>query len=337
MNRLGEALGPRTDPPVAAMFVWCSNPAAVAPDQNAVLRGLAREDLFTVVHERFPTDTVRWADVVLPATSSLEHPDLYRAYGHYAIQRVGAAIPPVGEARANWDLFRQLARAMGIEDPLFGLTADERADRILARPSPLREGLDAAALAEGRPVALRLPPGAKARVRTPSGRIELRNPALDPPLPRAVPTHVDASWEARGGARPPFPLRLMTAPSLHGLNSSFLQEREELRRRAGAMALRMSPADAAARELAAGDLVEAFNERGAVAFALEVTDDVPPGLVVAPGVRRLADAPGPRTVNALTSQRLTDRGGGSTFYDNAVEVRRARVATRSQVEAPQDV
>ena len=112
------------------MYVWCSNPAAVAPDQNAVLRGLAREDLFLVVHERFMTDTARQADVVLPATTSLEHADLYRSYGHYALQRVRPAIAPLAEAWPNWEVFRALAKAMGYQEPIFRMTADEAIESI---------------------------------------------------------------------------------------------------------------------------------------------------------------------------------------------------------------
>jgi len=322
MNCLGQALTELDDPPVLSLYVYHSNPAAVAPDQNAVLRGLGREDLFTVVHERFPTDTVRFADVVLPATTSLEHADLYRSYGQYAIQRSRPAIPPLGEAKANWDVFRLLASAMGLTDPHFQLSADDLVDRLLGRPAPLREGMDRAALEEGRAVLLHVPPGAKARFRTPSGKVEILNPRLAHPLPRAFPTHVEKVGRAAArGALPP--LRLMTAPSLYGLNSSFLQEREDLRRKAGEMVLRMSPADAAARGLRDGELVEAWNEQGQVLFTLQVTEGVPAGVVVAPGVRRLEEARGPRTVNALTSQRLTDEGAGSTFYDNVVDVRRA--------------
>ena len=322
MCRLGQALAGLGGPPVMSLYVYHSNPAAVAPDQGAVLAGLSREDLFTVVHERFLTDTARYADVVLPATSSLEHPDIYRGYGHYHVQRVRAAIPPVGESRSNWEVFQALAAAMGIEDPFFRLSADDLVERLLACPSPLREGLDRAALDEGRPVPLTVPADAKRRFLTPSGKVEILNPRLPHPLPRFLPTH--AGREGR------FPLRLQTAPSLHGLNSSFLQERDDLRARAGPPSLRMSPADAAARGLSGGQVVEAWNDLGRVLFALEVSPAIPPGVVVAPGVRRLEDARGGRTVNALTSQRLTDEGGGSTFYDNAVEVGPAPSGAASQ-------
>jgi anaerobic selenocysteine-containing dehydrogenase len=314
MNRLGHALGELAGPRVLSLYVYHANPAAVAPDQNAVLAGLRRDDLFTVVHERFLTDTARFADVVLPATSSLEHPDLYRSYGQYVVQRARAAIPPVAEAKANWDVFALLARAMGLEDPFFRLSADDLADRLLATPAPMRAGLDRAALDAGRGVRLAVDAGAKARFRTPSGKIEILNPRLPEPMLRVLPTHAAAE---------PGPLRLMTAPSLHGLNSSFLQERDDLRARAGPPTLLLAPADAAARGLRSGDAVIAWNARGEVRFTAQVSERVPPGLAVAPGVRRLADAGGGPTVNALTSQRLTDQGAGSTFYDNAVDVRAA--------------
>lgn len=311
MNELGRALATLRDPPVRAMYVWCSNPAAVAPDQNAVLAGLAREDLFLAVHERFMTDTARFADVVLPATTSLEHADLYRSYGHYCVQRARPAIPPLGEAKANWDVFRLLAAAMGFDEPIFSKTTDEIVDLLLAEPSPWREGIDDVGLAQGKAVELAVP--ARPRWATPSGRIELRNPAHREPLPRHLPTYADA-----GG----LPLRLVTAPALHTLNSTF-QERPDLREKAGGMRLRLSPAEARARGLADGDRVVAWSEVGEATFTLSVTARVPPGVAVAEGVFWLAHVPGRRNVNALTSQRLTDDAGGSTFYDNLVDVRPA--------------
>ena len=309
MNRLGEALT-ALEPPVRSLYVYASNPAAVAPDQNAVLRGLDRGDLFTVVHERFMTDTARWADVVLPATSSLEHQDLYRSYGHYCLQRAGAAIPPVGQSRSNWEVFRLLARAMGFDEPIFRRTAREMVDEILAVPSPWREGIDRAALDEGRAVELRVPDGG---FRTPSGKVEILNPRLPRPLPEWLPTHEESGRH---------PFRLMTGASLYSLNSTF-GEREDLRRRRRQMRLAMSPEDAAGRGLRHGQRVLAWNDLGEVAFELEVSAAVPRGVVVAEGVFWAAHAPGERTVNALTSQRLTDEAGGSTFYDNRVDVRAA--------------
>ena len=310
MNRLGHALTELT-PPILSLYVYSANPAAVAPDQNAVLRGLARDDLFTVVHERFMTDTARYADVVLPATTSLEHDDLYRAYGSYCIQRAAPAIPPVGESRPNWEVFRLLARALGFDDPIFGRSASEMVDALLDRPSPMRDGLDRAALDAGRAVELRLPADGPTRFRTPSGRVEILNPRLAQALPCWVPTH-----EEKGK----LPFRLMTGVTPYALNSSF-QEREELRRKQKGMRLKMSPADAAERCLAGGSRVVAWNDLGEVAFELELSARVPRGVVVAEGVFWLVHAPAGRNVNALTSQRLTDEGAGSTFYDNRVDVR----------------
>jgi anaerobic selenocysteine-containing dehydrogenase len=312
MVELGRILNELSDPPIRAMYVWCSNPAAVAPDQNAVLRGLSREDLFLVVHERFMTDTALHADVVLPATTSLEHADLYRSYGHYAVQRVRPAIAPLEEARPNWEVFRALAMAMGYEEPLFRATADEVIDLLVGGMSDLwlREG-DRARLAEGRAVEVVPPRGP--RWATPSGKIELKNPRLKEPLPRFIPPHAEEE---------PFPLRLVTAPALHTLNSTF-QERPELRERVGGMALKLSPVEAAARGLSDGQRVVAANGRGEATFVLRVREGVPQGVAVAEGVFWLAHVPGARNVNALTSQRLTDEAGGSTFYDNRVEVRAA--------------
>jgi anaerobic selenocysteine-containing dehydrogenase len=312
MNQLGRALAELRDPPVRAMYVWCANPAAVAPDQNAVLRGLTRDDLFLVVHDRFLTDTARCADVVLPATTSLEHADLYRAYGHYAVQRVRPAIPPLGEARPNWDVFCALAAGMGYADPIFQMTTDEVIDRLVERIDPAWLGERARAqLATGSAVLLTPPAGP--RWRTPSGKIELVNPQQPEPVPCDLPSHED------GGA---LPLRLVTAPALHTLNSSF-QERPELRARAGGMVLQLGPSEATARGLVDGQRVIAANERGEATFVLRVSGGVPPGIAVAEGVFWLAHAPGQRNVNALTSQRLTDQRDGSTFYDNRIDVRAA--------------
>ena len=330
MNLLGNALGELHGPRVMSLYVYHANPAAVAPDQNAVLAGLAREDLFTVVHERFLTDTARFADVVLPATSSLEQsdsPQVVRSVRHPAH---APRHPAARRGPLELGHLPDPGGCHGARRSRFPADGDDLVDALLARGAPLREGLDRAAIDEGRPVKLRLPEGAKARFRTPSGKIELLNPRLAEPLPRALPTHVDA----RGEAAAPGALRLLTAPSVWGLNSSFLQERDDLRGRAGRMQLRMSPSDALSRGVADGDLVRASNARGEVLFHAQVTGDVPAGVVVAPGVRRLKDAEGGRTVNALTAQRLTDQAGGSTFYDTAVVVERVGPTARDRGVRP---
>lgn len=313
MNQLGDALTKLVDPPVMSLYVYHSNPAAVAPDQNAVLAGLAREDLFTVVHERFMTDTARYADLVLPATSSLEQSDIYRSYGHYCIQRARPAIPPVGESRSNWEVFSLLAERLGFEEPFFAQSADDLIDHLLAIPSPWREGVDLTSLAAGRAVELAMVHDPARPFATPSGRIEIHNPRLAEPLIRHFPPHHEADTA--------YPFRLMSAPSLFALNASFY-ERDDLRLRQEAMYLMMHPADAAGKGLADNDAVMAWNDRGEVLFQLKVTEQVPMGVVVCEGVWWLEFVPGKRSVNALTSQRLTDMGEGSTFYDTRVDVRK---------------
>lgn len=310
MNQLGQALQAAGKPPVMSLYVYHSNPAAVAPDQNKVLQGLAREELFTVVHERFLTDTANYADIVLPATSSLEHSDIYRSYGHYCVQRARAVIPAVGQAKSNWEVFGLLAAAMGVKQPFFAQSADELIDGMLARPTAWLAGTPLTALAAGYPVELSLPAGYKTEFRTPSGKIEILNPCQAEPLPRYTKPHGDKAdfW-------------LVNAPDPRLLNSSF-NEREDLTR-TDKMRLKMNPADAGSQGLRDGQPVVAYNERGEVTFTLEVAPGVPAGIVVGEGVWWLKHVPGSRSVNALTSQRLTDQGQGSTFYDVKVNVRAA--------------
>jgi len=307
---LGDVLNRLQSPPVQSLYVYHSNPAAVAPDQSQVLKGLAREDLFTVVHERFMTDTARYADLVLPATSSLEHSDLYRAYGTYCLQRARPLIPPVGESKSNWEVFSLLAEAMDFPEPFFRQSAEDLIDLLVSTPNPMREGVDLQAFQAGKAVELPFPENGKMKFRTPSGKIEIRNPKEPQPLPGYFPPY--------GGD---FPFRLMTGPSLFGLNSSF-RERDDLRAKEKAMYLQMNPLDASAKGLKEGEPVTAFNQLGEAAFVLKITPRVPPGVAVAEGVWWLEHCPGRGSVNALTSQRLTDRGRGSTFYDNTVDVRK---------------
>jgi anaerobic selenocysteine-containing dehydrogenase len=310
MNQLGEALNQLKDPPIKSLYVYHSNPAAVTPDQKQVLKGLLRDDLFTVVHERFMTDTARYADIILPATSSLEHSDLYRAYGTYCLQRAKALIPPVGESKSNWEVFSLLAEAMGFTEPFFQQSADDIVDLVLSIPNPLREGIDREAIDAGKPVELSLPENIKMLFKTPSGKIEILNPRE----PRSLPVY----FPPNGGD---YPFQLMTSPSLYALNSSF-RERGDLRTKEKAMFLQMNPLDAQEKGLKDGELVTAFNQIGEATFFLKVTSRVPSRVVVAEGIWWLEHCPGRSSVNALTSQRLTDRGNGSTFYDNTVDVKR---------------
>jgi anaerobic selenocysteine-containing dehydrogenase len=312
MNQLGAALTELTDPPIRSLYVYHSNPAAIAPDQNAVIRGLEREDLFTVVHERFMTDTARYADIILPATSSLEHPDLYRCYGGYHAQRCGAAIDPVGDAKSNWDVFRLLAQGMGWDETFFRQSADDLIEQLIDYETPWRDVAVTERLRRGEPVTLTPPSDPKQEWLTPSGRIEIQNLREAEPLPRLLPTHAE---------RDGFPLRLQPATTPYALNSSFY-EQDDLRSRQACMELMMNLADAETRGLADGGQVLVYNGLGEVAFTLRITERVPAGTVVTEGVWWREFIPGERGVNALTSQRLTDGGRGSTLYDVTVDVKK---------------
>lgn len=306
MNRLGDALTEQNDAPLRSLYVYHSNPAAVAPDQNAVLRGLARDDLFTVVHERFMTDTARYADILLPATTSVEHADIYRAYGSYTAQRCRALIPPVGESKSNRAVFALLAREMGFDDEIFFKTDEALIAELMEHPNAWWRNADMEDFASDRQVELTPPDNGW---QTPSGRIEIRNPELTPELPGYLPPHTDE-----------YPLQLVTAPAVKTLNSTFF-ERDELRE--DQMQVRVHPREAERRGLKEGERVLLFNGLGEVEFYLRLDAEVPTGLALAPGVWWIEHAPGSRTANSLCSQRLTDQGLGSTFYDNRVEVRSA--------------
>jgi anaerobic selenocysteine-containing dehydrogenase len=310
MNQLGDALVKLNDPPIMSLYVYHSNPAAIAPDQNMVLRGLIRDDLFTVVHERFMTDTALYADIILPATSSLEHPDLYRSYGHYCVQKADKVIEPLGEAKSNWDVFALLARAMGFQESYFYHTAAEMVNSLIEKPTPWLAQTDLESLKAGYPVELPLPENYKTTFGTPSGKIEIYNREEEEPLPKYLEPHGDNA-----------PFWFVNSPSVYSLNSSF-NEREELVKQKGEMYLLMNPKDAMDKGFVDGEPVAAFNSRGEVNFILKITPQVPRGVVVSEGIFWLRDCPGDRSVNALTSQRLTDRAEGSTFYDTKVDVKR---------------
>ncbi|MDD2501383.1 MAG: molybdopterin-dependent oxidoreductase [Geobacter sp.] len=314
MNQLGDALTSLDSPAVMSLYVYHSNPAAIAPDQNAVIRGLERDDLFTVVHERFLTDTACYADIVLPATSSLEHPDLYRSYGSYQAQRCSAVIPAVGDAKSNWDTFCLLAAGMGWDEPFFRQSADNLINQLLAEPNDWRDAATTEQLRQGEPVLMTPPSSSRGPWLTPSGKIEIRNDREPHPLPRLLPTHAETDG---------FPLRLQPSVSLYSLNSSF-NERDDLLAKRGAPTLLMHPLDAAARQLSNGSLVVVQNGEGELELVLQVTEQVPQGTVVSEGVYRFDRSASGRGINALTSQRLTDRGEGSTLYDLAVEVAAAK-------------
>ncbi len=311
MNQLGSALNDLSDPLVKSLYVYHSNPAAIAPDQNAVIRGLERDDLFTVVHERFMTDTARYADIVLPATSSLEHADLYRCYGGYHAQRCSAVIPVIGESKNNWEVFRLLAQGMELDEPFFHFSTDELIEILIGEENQWRTADINLRLRRGESVQMTPASSPRCDWKTPSGRIEILNDREPEPLPRLLPTHA---------VQDGFPLRLQPATTPLALNSSFY-EQDDLRQKQECMVLMMNPVDAGQRGLTDGDAVIACNTLGEVEFTLRITERIPAGTVVTEGVWWSEFIGGGRGVNALTSQRLTDGGRGSTLYDVAVEVR----------------
>ena len=315
MSLLGQALTTLNDPPVKALFVYNSNPAAVAPNQNAVLEGMARPGLFTVVHEQFFTDTADFADILLPAPTFLETKDVQGAYGHLFVQLSDRAIAPLGEARSNVALFADLAQRMGFPEACFRDTEDTLIDQALSTIHPWFEGIDRSSLEAEHSMPLKLPPGSlpfstAGWFRTPSGRGELT------PVPSFI-----APAESRAHATV-YPLEFLPRKADNYMNSTFanLPGHRRLEARSSGI-LDIHPADAAARSLATGDPVEVFNARGRIALTAQITGQVPAGVVAATlDWNKLSPAGG--NVNALTSETLTDIGGGATFYSTLVEVQR---------------
>jgi anaerobic selenocysteine-containing dehydrogenase len=316
MVRLGEAL--TADDRIRSLFVYHCNPAAVAPDQSAVRRGLSRPDLFVVVHEQTWTDTVAFADVVLPACTSFESADLFRSYGHYYLQRSRPVIPPLGESVSNVELFNRLARRHGFTDPIFSMGEEERIGLLMSHARGPVAGIDRAALDRGDPVRLdftREDPF-ETRFPTSDGRFHFADDGLPDPLPGYVPCPEGCESDLRRI----YPLQLLVPPGKHFLNSSFGSV-ASLVAKAKRQVVLLNPADAASRGLAASGEARVHNERGETRAQVVVTEDVPAGVAVVPGVWWGRDVPGGGpSVNALTSQRLTDLGASSTFHCALVEV-----------------
>lgn len=327
MNRLAEALaGELPGPPVRALYVYNCNPAAVAPDGEKVRRGLLRDDLFTVVHEQFATDTVDYADVVLPATTQLEHLDVHGSYGHLDVMLNTPAVAPPGECRSNNDVFRGLASRLGLEPELF--PDDEALLREALDGGPTLEGITLERLRERGSVRLNLPerfaPFADGRFPTPSGKCELYSESMKAagldPLPTYTPPLEDP--QARPDLASRYPLQLLSPPRPQFLNSTFANSGHH-RRAAGDPTVELSEDDARARGLADGRWAEVYNDRGRFLARVALTGAVRPGVAVATGIYWNKLSPGGTNVNGTTSSALTDMGGGATFFDNLVEVRAA--------------
>jgi molybdopterin guanine dinucleotide-containing S/N-oxide reductase-like protein len=335
---------PDSGPPVHALFVYNSNPGAVAPNHNAVIRGLARTDLFTVVHDLFFTDTTDYADFILPATTFLEHTDVQGAYGHYFVQLSKKAIEPVGESRSNVWLFGQLAQRMGFTEDCFRDTPEEMIRQALAVGPDGRsananmEHVTMDELEEHGHVPLAFHRDSDAPFRpytsspppTPSGRVEFYSESLAAagldPLPAFVPP-VESRWGA--GAKK-YPLELLGRKNDNYMNSTFanLPGHRKMEARSENL-LEIHPADAEKRGLADGGAVRVFNDRGSINLTAKLNPNLPAGVVAAhlDWAKLHADR---ANINVLTSERLTDIGGGATFYSTLVEVEKTGTGIREQ-------
>ena len=346
MVELGRVLNQVSDPPVKALFVYNSNPAAVCPNHDEVVRGLTRPDLFTVVHEQFFTDTTDYADIVLPATTFFEHKDLQKAYGHYYLQVSNQAIQPLGECRSNVDVFRALAQRMGFTEECFSQTVDQMIDLALESDDPWMDGMTRERLESGH-ARLELRPGHTAQAsefgsgqpggavptnsvvdplpflpfahggfRTPSGKAEfycesLKALGLDPVAEFTPPS------ESRHRKKD-LPLELLARKADNFLNTTFsnlpsVQEMET------PGLLELSMPDARARGIADGDRVRVHNQRGEIELTAKVDGRVQPGVVSAK-LNWAKMTPGFQSINSLTSEKLTDMGNSATFYSVLVEV-----------------
>ncbi len=329
MSLLGEALTAADagvgGPPVQALIVYNSNPAAVAPDRSAVRRGLARDDLFTVVLEHFLTDTADWADFVLPATTQLEHWDVHTAYGHLYASLNRPAIAPVGESLPNTEIFRRLAAAMQLEDPSLRDDDITMIRQALASNHQRMQGVTFEALMERGWVRLNVPrpflPFAEGGFLTPSGRCEFFSPRLAELGLDPVPTYIAPyeSVETSPALAARFPLQLISSPAHQFLNTTFVNV-PSLRRAAREPECIMHPDDAGLRALNDEQVVQIQNDRGAFHARLRISTGIRPGVIWAPSIWWTKLADDGRNANDTTSQRLTDMGEGPVFYDNLVEV-----------------
>jgi anaerobic selenocysteine-containing dehydrogenase len=322
---LAEA-SPAFGPKVEAIIVYNSNPVAVAPDSPKVQRGFEREDLFTVVLEHFATDTVDYADIVLPATTQLEHVDAHLAYGHLYMMANNAAIAPMGEAKSNAEIFRLLAARMGFDDPCFAETDDQLAAQAFDKQHPRAVHFDWDSLKRRGWQKLNMPaaPFAEGGFPTPSGKCEFYSSSmladgLDP-LPAYIAPYESVASNPALAAK--YPLAMISPPARNFLNSTFVNV-QSLRATEGEPHLDIHPNDAAFRGINHGDLARIFNDRGSFVARARVTDKARPGLVVGLSVWWKKLASDGKNANEVTSQRLTDMGRAPTFYDLLVQVEKA--------------
>ena len=324
MSAIGNALL-AADPPVRALYVYNTNPVAVAPDSRKVIAGFSRADLFTVVHDVFITDTADYADIFLPATTQLEHYDVHTAYGHLYVLANNPAIAPVGEALPNSEVFRRIARGMGYAEDCFADSDEDICRQALDSENPRMSGIKWDELKEAGWMRLNVPqiyaPFAAGNFPTPSGRCEFfsetaRQQGLDP-LPAWTPPRESAGSNPELAKR--FPLAMISPPNRHFLNSSFanlpfaLAEAKE-------PFLDIHPEDAFERDIVDGAMLRIFNDRGSFCARARVSEKARRGVVIALSVWWKKLTPDGKNANEVTSQALADMGGAATFYDCLVEV-----------------
>lgn len=298
-------------PMIRSLYVCGANPADSVSDQKTLLAGLAREDLFTVVHERFLTDTARYADLILPAAFSVEQSDCYTAYGYRTLASAFKVIDPAGEAKSNWDTIRLLAAGMGYEDDCFKQTEEEMIQLLLQKETPASACLTAAEreklLTGG---ALSLPRHDRNLFLTKNGRFYLVNPELAEPMPRYIPCEEE------------LPLRLVSVPSAYTLNTVF-HARKQLTDKNAPLTLILHPDDAAERGIQEGDRICAYNDLAEVEFYAKISPWIAKGAAASVGTGQLSESLNGLTANALHHARLSDMGEATTMNDNAIEVKKA--------------
>lgn len=310
MVQLGQALT-SLDPPIKGLIVFNSNPLSVAPDSSRVRKGLEREDLFTVVHEQVMTPTARYADLLLPATTSFENRDVYTAYGHFQMGVTQPVIAPLGEALSNFDLFQTLADKMGYTEPPFRQMIGERIEDYLAGLKGIDTSINTSTIEAGQWIGSIHDNSGHPLNKEPFHFVSHDTEPAVPAFPCIMPTLEFSNPDLLSR----YPLKLITPPATHLLNSTFGE-----RYPAESGQLLIHPRDAAVRNISTGDPVRLKNHRGETIRRARVTEDTQPGLVVAEGIYWETIATEHTAINDLTSQNTTDMGGGSTFHESLVEV-----------------
>lgn len=336
MNQLGETLL-HANPKIHGLYIYNANPAAVLFNQRKVIGGLCREDLFTVVHEQLFTDTVRYADIVLPATTQFEQTDLHHSYFHLSLQLNEPVIEPLGQSRSNIDTFRILAQAMGFKETCFQETAFDIINRALETDSPYLKGITLDRLKEGGVLRLSLPdefhlPYPDLVFPTPSGKIEFYSERMKSKDFNPLPSHNPLE---EGPLRSPdlykkYPIYLLTPSAKSFLNSNFanLSSSKSAEKRP---TLEMHSEDAEKRKIQTGDLVKVFNDRGECYLWAVIEDSVKEGVAVNTGIWWNSLSPGGCNSNQTTPDRTADLGGGSTYNTNLVQIEKADDHTLSTV------